>query len=165
MTGLLVSNTGPIIALALIDRLDILQALFRQVVVPEAVHKELLYGGSSGNDLITYQKASWIQVQSLSTPMGPLLKTVLDIGEASVIQLASEIKADYVLIDERKARKIARNIFGLQVIGTARILVEAKKKRVLDNVGDTLRRMRDSGYWIHDDIVHKILKESKEESE
>lgn len=40
MTGLLVSNTGPIIALALIDRLDILQAIFRQVVVPDAVNSE-----------------------------------------------------------------------------------------------------------------------------
>jgi predicted nucleic acid-binding protein len=44
MTGRLVSNTGPVIALALIDRLDILQKLFQQVSIPDAVHKELLEG-------------------------------------------------------------------------------------------------------------------------
>ena len=88
--------------------------------------------------------------------------TVLDTGEASVLQLAREIKADYVLIDERKGRKIARDIFSLRVIGTTRVLVEAKKKGLLNNVGDTLTRLKESGYWIHDDIVRLALKEAGE---
>jgi predicted nucleic acid-binding protein len=54
---------------------------------------------------------------------------LLDVGEAAVIGLALEEKATIVLIDERKARKVARDIYGLQPIGTTRILVEAKKKR------------------------------------
>lgn len=162
MKGRLVSNTGPLIALALINRLDILKAIFQQVIVPDAVHKELLEGGSSGHGLLSYQKASWIQVQSLSTSIDPLLQNVLDIGEASVIQLVREIKADYVLIDERKARKIARNIFNLKVIGTARILVEAKKKGIINSVGDALRQMRESDYRIHDNIVQATLKEANE---
>lgn len=162
MTGRLVSNTGPIIALAFINRLDILQSLFQQVIVPEAVHKELLEGGTSGHGLVSYQKAFWIKVESLSTAIDTLLNTVLDTGEASVIQLAREIQADYVLIDERKARKIARTVFKLRVVGTARILVEAKKKGILDSVVDALNKMRDSGYRIHDDIVNIALKEAGE---
>jgi uncharacterized protein len=162
MTGHLVSNTGPIIALALIERLDILHALFETVTISEEVHKELLEGGPSGHGLISLQKASWIKVQPLSSPIDPLLMTVLDTGEASVLQLAREIKADYVLIDERKGRKIARDIFSLRVIGTTRVLVEAKKKGVLNNVGDTLTRLKESGYWIHDDIVRLALKEAGE---
>jgi predicted nucleic acid-binding protein len=58
MTGRLVSNTGPVIALALIDRIDILQKLFQQVSIPDAVHKELLEGGSSGHGLPSYNKAT-----------------------------------------------------------------------------------------------------------
>jgi len=162
MTGCLISNTGPIIALALIDRLDILQTMFQQVVVPDAVHKELLDGGPSGHGLQSYQKASWIRVQSLSAPIDSLLQNVLDKGEASVIQLAREMKADYLLIDERKARKIARDIFGLRVIGTARVLVEAKKKGSIDSVGNALTKMHNSGYWIHDDIVQFALKKANE---
>lgn len=162
MKSNLVSNTVPLIALALIDRLDILQTIFQKVIIPEAVHKEMLEGGASSHGLHSYQKASWIKVQSLSATVDPLLQNILDIGEASVIQLAREAKADYVLIDERKARKIARDIFGLKVIGTARILVEAKRKGILNNVGDALNKMRDSGYRIHDDIVALALKEAGE---
>ncbi len=162
MTGRIVSNTGPLIALALIDRLDILQTLFQQVIIPDAVHRELLEGGGSGHGLPSYKKANWIQVLSLSGTLDPLLQTVLDLGEASVIQLARDQKADYVLIDERKGRKIARDIFGLKVIGTARILVEAKRKGILDNVGNTLNRLKDSGYRLHDNIIHYALREAKE---
>jgi hypothetical protein len=162
MSHSLVSNTGPVIALALIDRLDILQSLFESVIISEDVHKELIEGGSSGRGLLCYQKASWIQVHPLVSPADPLLTTVLDRGEASVIQLALETKVDYVLIDERKARKIARDIYGLSVIGTARILVEAKRKGILNGVGDVLRQLKEAGYWIHDDIVVHALKEAGE---
>ncbi len=162
MNGLLISNTGPIIALMLIERLDVLRNLFQKVFVPETVHKELLLGENTGIGLASYKQASWIQVKSLQNTLDPLIKTVLDIGEASVIQLAREIKADYVLIDERKARKVARNIYGLRVIGTARILIEAKNKGMIDNVGGALKKIRDGGYWIHDDIMHFAMKEAGE---
>ncbi|MEW5745407.1 MAG: DUF3368 domain-containing protein [Nitrospirota bacterium] len=162
MTGRLISNTGPLIALALIDRLDILQKLFRQVTVPGLVHAELLEGGSSGCGLASYNKASWIEVRHLSKPVEPLLQTILDRGEASVIQLAGEIAADYVLIDERKARKVARDVFGLKVVGTARVLVEAKRNGYIDSVGAALSRMKEGGYYIHDTIVWFALKEAKE---
>lgn len=162
MNGLMISNTGPIIALMIIERLDILRNLFQKIFVPEAVHNELLLGENIGVGLASYKQASWIQIHSLQNALDPLIKTVLDIGESSVIQLAREIKADYVLIDERKARKVARNIYGLRVIGTARILIEAKKKEMIDNVGGALKKIRDGGYWIHDDIMHFAMKEAGE---
>jgi predicted nucleic acid-binding protein len=143
MNGSLISNTGPIIAIMLIEQLDILRNFFQKVFVPETVHKELLLGENIGIGRASYKQASWIQVTSLQNALDPLIKTVLDIGEASVIQLAREIKADYVLIDERKARKVARNIYGLRVIGTARILIEAKKKEMIDNVGSALKKIPD----------------------
>ena len=163
MRGSLVSDTGPIIALAIIGRLDILQSIFESVIISEDVHKELLEGGPSGHGLVPYQEAKCLKVQPLFSPIDPLLGNVLDTGEASVIQLARETKADYVLIDERKARKIARDIFGLRVIGTVRILVEAKRKGALDCVRDALSRLKEAGYWIHDDIVRHALKEAGEE--
>ena len=82
------------------------------------------------------------------TPLDPLLSTVLDKGEAAVITLARSLSADVVLIDESKARKIARTIYGLRVIGSARVLVEAKRHCMLDNVAAALQAMREYGYWI-----------------
>ena len=54
----IISNTGPLIALATIDRLDILKNLFGKVVVPEAVHYELLEGGSLQAGTSSYQQAT-----------------------------------------------------------------------------------------------------------
>ena len=54
MNGKLVSNTGPIIALSLIDRLDILRDLFEQIIIPEEVHMEILFGSGKGISIQSY---------------------------------------------------------------------------------------------------------------
>ena len=162
MNGKVICNTGPLIALSMIDRIDILRHLFELVTIPEAVHKEILEGGPINTGLLNYRKAEWIKVVTLSKPVDPLLMTSLDSGEAAVIGLARELNANPVLIDERKARKIARTIYGLHVIGSARVLVEAKKRGLLDNVGAALQAMRDGGYWIGDSIVDAALKQAGE---
>ena len=162
MNDRLVSDTGPLIALAAIDRLDILPALFHQILIPEEVHREILQGGETALGLQPYRRATWIQKHPLQTSPDLLLAAVLDAGEAAVIQLARESHADYLLIDERKGRKIARNTYGLQVIGTAGLLVEAKNNGLVDSVGLILQQMRDCGYWIHDDIVAVALDKAGE---
>ena len=162
MDGLIVANTGPIIAFAIIDKLDILRAIFDKVIVPEDVHNELLRGGSECSGVISYQQASWIEVKKPSHLTDPLLQNVLDRGEASVIQVAQEVGANLVLIDERKARKIAREIYGISVVGSARILVEAKKRGLIASVYDAITVMRNNGYWIKDDIVEFALTKAGE---
>ncbi|MGQ3684146.1 MAG: hypothetical protein ACUBOA_03900 [Candidatus Loosdrechtia sp.] len=93
MKGSLVSNTGPLIALMMIDRLDILRSFFQQIIIPEEVHKEILQGEATGVDLSSFKKASWIQIQIIHNPYDPLIKTILDVGEASVIMLSREINS------------------------------------------------------------------------
>ena len=157
-----ICNTGPIVALSMIDRIDILRHLFEFIAVPETVHKEILEGGATNAGLANYRKVKWIKVITLSNPVDPLLRTSLDAGEAAVIGLARELSVNLVLVDERKARKIARTIYGLRVIGSARVLVEAKRRGLLDNVGASLQAMRDGGYWISDSIVNAALKQAGE---
>ncbi len=158
MKGQVVSNTGPMIALAMIDRLEILRSIFEEILVPEAVHNEILEGGKSGIGIQAYQSASWIQRLSLARPMEALLGSSLGEGEAAVIQLARETDAYYALIDDRKARKIARGVYELNVIGSAGILVEAKKRGLIKDVGKELTRMKDRGYWIHESIILAAIK-------
>jgi len=162
MKGSLVSNTGPIIALSAIDHLEILKKIFEEVILPETVHNEIMQGGKDFAGLGFYRKATWIKVQSLTNPIEPLLGTLLDKGEASVIQLARETGADFVLIDERKARKIARKIYGIHVVGSARILLEAKHRGLIPKVREPLEGMRSAGYWIHDDIMKTALEQAHE---
>jgi len=167
LKGRIVSNTGPIIALMIIGRLGILKEIFDEVVIPYEVHQELMKA-KSVKDFINlmritvYEEEKWIKVQKLQTSLNPALRGILDVGEASVIQLASDVKTDFVLIDERKARRIARSMYGLKVVGTARILVEAKRKGIVETVKDLLDEMRAGGYWIGDNIVQRILREAGE---
>ena len=132
------------IALASIDRLDILRTFFISVQVPQAVHDEIVQGGSRFIGLAAYRRADWIAVVP-DTPLDPLLSTVLDKGEAAVITLARSSSADIVLIDESKARKIARTIYGLRVIGSARVLAEAKRHGMMDNVAQLCKRCVNTG--------------------
>ncbi len=88
-----------------------------------------------------------------SADVDPLLAVELDAGEASVIHTAIVRGIPLVLIDERKGRRVARRVYGLQTIGTTRVLVEAKRRGLLDAVIPALNEMRAAGYWIADDIV------------
>ena len=162
MNGKAICNTGPIIALSMIDRIGVLQHIFELIAVPEEVHKEILEGGATNAGLANYRKVKWIKVVALSSPVDPLLRTSLDPGEAAVIGLARELNANVVVVDERKARKLARTVYGLHVIGSARVLVEAKRRGLLDNIGSELQAMRDGGYWIGDSIIDAALKKGGE---
>ena len=92
---------------------------------------EILEGGTTNAGLAGYRKVNWIKVRTISNPVDPLLRTALDAGEAAVIGLARELSVNLVIIDERKARKIARTIYGPHVIGSARVLDEAKKRGLI----------------------------------
>jgi predicted nucleic acid-binding protein len=162
MNGRIVSNTGPLIALAMTDHLDLLLKVFNEVIVPEAVHDEILAGGEFASGTRSYLTASWIVKRSVGTGPDSVARAVLGAGEAEVIELAIDCNADHILIDERKARKIARNVYGLRVIGSARVLVEAKRKGLIANVGNELTRMRDNGYRIHDSIIDAAKKAADE---
>jgi predicted nucleic acid-binding protein len=153
----IVCNTGPLIAFAMLDRMDILHSLFDDLFVPPEVHQEILAGGGTNAGLSSYLNVQWIRVEPLLDPPDPLLSTFLDKGEAAVIGLARRLSVNLVLIDERKARKIARTIYGLDVVGSVRLLIEAKKNGLLDRVGNALKMLREGGYWIADDIVEKAL--------
>jgi len=162
MNGQAVSNTGPLLALSVVARLDILRHLFQQVCVPESVHREILAGGANNAGLATYLQADWISVEAVAGQIDPLLAGVLHQGEAAVIHLALQRPQSTVVIDERKARKIARELYGLRVIGTAGLLVEAKRRGLVASVGDVLNEMRGSGYWIHEDIVRYAVRSAGE---
>jgi len=158
----IISNTGPLIALGSIGRIDILRHLFENVIVPEAVDGEMKAGGTHFTGLADYQRCTWIQVQALEDPLDPLLTNTLDIGEASVIYLARRLQVNLVLMDEKKGRKIARDIYNLQTIGTMRILLEGKRSGLITSVRASINEIKASGYWFHDHIVQRTLIEAGE---
>ncbi len=155
----IVSNTGPIIALAGINKLHLLKSFYKTVIIPEPVHIEIMAGGKSFTGLDEYKKAAWLDVRKLDHKPEPLLAKLLDEGEASVIHLAWELGLGKILMDERKGRRIARDVYGLIVTGTIRLLIDCKKAGFINNLTDVLQDMKSSGYWIHDKIMQVAIKE------
>jgi predicted nucleic acid-binding protein len=143
----IVINTGPLIALSGVERLDILDALYDDVMVPQQVHDEVLQGSAMGRDMSAYENANFLHITTLAMPPDPILGDMLDQGAAAVIQLARQEHIARILIDERKGRKIARQAYGLSVLGTMRLLINAKRANLLHNVGGLIQRMREQGYW------------------
>jgi uncharacterized protein len=155
----IVCNSGPLIALGIVARLDLLKSLFDEVLVPDAVQREIEQGGLKYLGLEDFRRADWVRIVPLKEKRDELLESLLDVGEAAVISLPREQEVTLVPIDERKARKVARDIYGLQPIGTARILVEAKRKNLLPEIASHFQKLKREGYWIHDSIVETALRE------
>ena len=68
----------------------------------------------------------WLQIQNPVKVGDALLAAQLDAGETAVVMLARELADVAVLIDERKARRIAERVYGLRILGTGGLLLRAK---------------------------------------
>jgi uncharacterized protein len=157
-----VCNAGPLIALSGIGQAELLHQLFGEVLVSGKVRDEVEAGGTTGAGTNLFFSAPWIRVIRLTERPDPLLETLLDQGEAETIALALQSFSPLVLMDERKGRKIARDIYGLAVIGTGRLLTEAKKMGLIHEVRPLIDQMRSHGYWLSDKILAEILRQAGE---
>ena len=118
-------NSTPLIALSITGYLFLLNRLFEQVVVPVSVHEEVVLQGEERPGAKVVAQANWLVIQSPERSLSPSAELLqLDRGEQDVILLAQEIDADWVLIDEKLARRVAKGL-GLQVKGTLGVLLIA----------------------------------------
>ena len=154
---IVVSNSSPLIALGRIQRLDLLPALFPAVVVPTAVYQEVVVQGASQPGASTLANAAWLSVQSVQyTNSVRYLLATLEQGEAEAIVLAQELQANWLLLDEIKARTAARQL-GLRVIGVAGILVLAKQQGLIPTVRPLLDSLLTHHFRISIRVIHAAL--------
>ena len=140
----IVSNATPIISLAVIDRLALLENIFSKIYIAEAVYDEITsarYPGYKELDSHFFEVKRINDRESLDS-----LLNDLDLGETESILLASEIKADALIMDERSGYKIAQKK-GLPVIGTLTVLLIAKKRGMIKEVKPVLDQMIQKGRW------------------
>jgi uncharacterized protein len=141
-----VSNTSPILNLAIVNQLILLHQQFGEILVPNAVLDELkLSEERPGSQAIREAISSgWIQSREVNNePLAQLLKQTLDRGEAEAIALAIEFKADWTLLDEREGRKVAKSL-GLKVTGILGVLLRAKQLGELESL-----------QFVIDDLINK----------
>jgi predicted nucleic acid-binding protein len=121
----LVSNASPLIFLAKIDLIELLQHCFHQTLVPPAVVAEV---GSDLPGFIEQRPLSDLGVAYVNGAIGSLHR-----GELEAMMLAREQKIDQVAMDDRSARRRA-GAMGLQPIGTLGLLVLFQQRGLLQTV-------------------------------
>jgi hypothetical protein len=124
---LAVSNTSPISNLAIIGRLEFLQRRYDVVHIPPAVADELaaLTHPSGSKRIQAALSERWLAVEPLPASVSEKLPFPLDRGETEAILLACQLKADVLLMDEKRGREAARQS-GLVVAGVLGELIHAK---------------------------------------
>lgn len=153
-----VVNAGPLVALSLADRLDLLPALFKEFWIPEAVYREVAVAGLGRPGAAALADAAWIGRVRPAPEPDPLLVAELDPGEAAVISLARASIPCMAIIDERRGRRIAQGVYGLPVKGTAGLLVEAGRRGLLDDLRSTLLNLQRAGYYLSDAVIEGACK-------
>lgn len=157
-----VSNTSTLIHLAKIGKLELLKDYFNEISIPEAVFRECVVEGKDREEIEQIKSAGWLKVSNVNDKkLVKLLQYSIDNGESEAIALALEIDADLILIDDADAREKAR-LYGIRITGTIGILLRAKLEGKIDSLGEYLKRLRKTGFWIGDDLEKKILIEVDE---
>lgn len=131
-----VSNAGPLIALARLGRLGLLNQLYGIVLIPPEVYQEVVVNGLrlGAPDAEVAQffiQQGQIRIAPTELPAGDfLLAFGIDAGEAEVLALARQEHADWALIDNEHARRAARSL-GIPCKGTMGVLIEAFRNGLL----------------------------------
>ena len=149
----IVVNTGPLISLAAGEVIRLLDDLPHEFLVPNEVKSELENGEGFGRLRVDLSGTTIVE---LMAPLDAVTSSLLDSGEAAVIQYALGNKIDTVCIDEKKGRRLARAV-NLEVVGTLGLLLEAKKLGVLDAISPVIEKLMGFGVWYDSALVKKVL--------
>lgn len=157
MSTVWVINASPMISLARIGRLDLLEAPEHVLNIPEAVAKEVLAGPQSDPAR-----------QALEAGFGgPRTNTALDLrvvewglgaGETAVLSQALLINATAVL-DDGRARTAAR-VLGVKVVGTLGVVLNARRMQRIGSAAAVLHALRDAGMRLDDATIAAALARS-----
>ena len=152
-----VSNTSPISNLLRVGAVDLLFKLFDEVWIPPAVASELLrFHAELPARLCILAPTNTGRVQQL--------RDQLDDGEAEAIVLADELGTDWLIIDEKPGRRVAR-AEGIPLLGVAGLLLKAKQQRLIAAVAPYLDELDQvAGFFLGKDVKAEVLRRAGEPS-
>ncbi len=157
-----VVDTGPLIFLAKLDHLSLLEKSADEILIPETVFAEVKRQRDDATGKIETATQTWLQVQAVGNEEAvALLLADLGRGEAEVIVLARELQADRVVMDDLDARRFAHRV-GLTAIGTLGLLLAARLRGDIPSVKAEIERLRGFGFWAGDALVEAVLKAAGE---
>lgn len=156
------SDASPLIALDTIGQLELLRDVFGRVLVPEVVRDEVEQGADSG---LRVALVSWLEIRTVMNAglMAEFEGSSLDAGEAAALALALELRADYLLVDERAARRVAR-MRGVEVVGVLGVLLVAKRRGLIPAVRPIIEALTgEAGFRASARLVSEVLQAAGED--
>jgi predicted nucleic acid-binding protein len=147
---IVVSDTSPLTALLTVSAADLLPQLFSEVVIPEAVRDELQRSHS--------RLPAWLRIAAVANQnQARQYAQIVDMGEAEAIELARELHADRLLMDERKGRRLAVRE-GVPVIGLLGVVLLARRKQFIPSARALIDRLqKEAGIYLADDVKEAAL--------
>ncbi len=155
---IIIADTSPLISLILIARLDILEKLFEEFFIPEAVWQEL----NNHTDIKSYKnELNFLseRVKQISNYHFPI--SGIDRGETESIILYKELKADLLLIDDKKARTIAE-VLDVNCVGTLAILYKAKQKGHIEKLKPLFELLLKNSRYYSEKLFNFFLETANE---
>jgi hypothetical protein len=160
----IVADSSPLIALAVIDQLELLSRLYAKVLIPPAVWDEVTVQGEGLPGAQAIRQAQWLTVQVPEAGLVEPLSILVDRGEAEAIALAQGISGSTVLLlDDAQARRVAERL-GIARIGTLGILRRAKNMGLIFEVKVYIDQLLANGIYIRTNLVEAVLRDVGEMS-
>ena len=155
----MISNSTPLIFLSKINKLNFLKQLFKTLIIPEDVKKEVLKENKP--DSISIKRSieeGWIKVKDPKDNKDLQLGT----GENAAINLARE-NADSLIIDAALGIKVAQE-FNIKTLRTTTIIFMAVNKKIIDKEQAIIlvNKLIENGYYISNEYYAKILTKLKD---
>jgi hypothetical protein len=172
---LVVSDTSPIIFFSKIGELNLLKELYSEIFIPFAVWEELIYPLSKPDDdvpsdikyEIMAKEEGWLIVKDPKSKkyqeMALNLTKELGRGEAYAIALSLDLRADFLLINDKKANMIAESK-GIRTKWSTEILLDALDKGLIGDFhefNEILDQMIETGLWMEKSQYKKTLEKAK----
>jgi uncharacterized protein len=156
-----VSNSSPLIYLAALSDLELRPSRFGEIQIPPAVWKEVVEQGGGFPIQEAARQAiakGWLRVSPLQTPAEPIriAGSKLHQGETEVIRLGEQLRADVLLIDDRRAVIQAR-AQGFLVALTVAIYLEAKRRGTIRNVKEKVDQLRAARFRLTERDYRAVL--------
>jgi predicted nucleic acid-binding protein len=145
-----VSNSSPLIALARIQRLDLVPAVLKSALIPPAVAREI----APSIPVLPH----WLEVRAPTRSVAVLTsRGPLGDGEWEAIALAVEVGASAIVIDDRPARRLAEAA-GLNIIGTLGLLLEAKRAGHIRTIRVELDKLLETSFFLSQQLYDQVLR-------
>jgi predicted nucleic acid-binding protein len=133
----------------------LLPALYGEVHVPPAIWREVFEAESPR----PMTAPAWVIRHAAPTSSrADFASDRLDPGETEAIQLALELRADLLLIDESVGRRTAQHL-GIPITGVLGVLAAGKHRGLIKAAAPFITKLRHYGFWLSDGLVRQVLRD------